>query len=100
MNSFIFVSKLFFLSSVLSFTSHQPLLDAFYKKSVLKNFAKFTVKHLCQSHFLNKLSGCSYKRRFYRISLGDCFSIAFTSPLEKQACGAVFNFPKDINLLP
>ena len=29
----------------------------FYKKSVLKNFAKFTRKHLCQSLFFNKVAG-------------------------------------------
>ena len=27
----------------------------FYEKDVLKNFAKFTGKHLCQSLFLNKV---------------------------------------------
>ena len=31
----------------------------FYKKSVLKNFAKFTGKHLCQSLVFNKLVGLS-----------------------------------------
>ena len=29
----------------------------FFKKSVLKNFAKFTGKHLCQSFFFNKVTG-------------------------------------------
>ena len=29
--------------------------EVFYKKGVLKNFAKFTGKHLCQSLFLIKL---------------------------------------------
>ena len=29
--------------------------DVFYKKGVLKNFAKFTGKHLCQILFLNKI---------------------------------------------
>ena len=28
-----------------------------YKKGVLRNFAKFTVKHLCQSLFFNKIAG-------------------------------------------
>ena len=31
--------------------------DVFCKKGVLKNFAKFTGKHLCQSLFLNKAAG-------------------------------------------
>ena len=29
--------------------------DVFYKKGVLRNFAKFTAKHLCQSLFFKKL---------------------------------------------
>ena len=32
-------------------------LQVFYKKDVLKNFAKFTGKHLSQSLFLNKVAG-------------------------------------------
>ena len=32
-------------------------LEVFYKKAVLKNFAKFTGKYLCQSLFLNKVAG-------------------------------------------
>ena len=31
--------------------------EVFCKKGVLKNFAKFTGKHLCQSLFLNKVAG-------------------------------------------
>ena len=33
------------------------LPEVFYKKGVLKNFAKFTGKQLCQSLFFNKLQG-------------------------------------------
>ena len=61
------------------------------KKGILKNFAKFTGKHLCKSLFFNKL----YSKRdpgtgvflwilrnflehlFYRTSPGDCFCISF-----------------------
>ena len=32
-------------------------LEVFCKKSVLRNFAKFTGKHLCQSLFFNKVAG-------------------------------------------
>ena len=28
------------------------------RKGVLRNFTKFTEKHLCQSHFFNKVAGC------------------------------------------
>ena len=31
--------------------------ELFYKKCALKNFAKFTGKHLCQSLFFNKVAG-------------------------------------------
>ena len=31
--------------------------EVFFKKGVFKNFAKFTGKHLCQSLFVNKISG-------------------------------------------
>ena len=31
--------------------------DVFYKKGALRNFAKFTGKHLCQSLFFNKVAG-------------------------------------------
>ena len=29
--------------------------EVFYKKKVLRNFAKFTGKHLCQSRYFNKV---------------------------------------------
>ena len=41
----------------------------FCKKDVLKNFAKFTGKHLCQSLFFN-----FSERLFYRTPPSDCFS--------------------------
>ena len=31
--------------------------EVFLRKGVLRNFAKFTGKHLCQSLFFNKLAG-------------------------------------------
>ena len=31
--------------------------EVLYKKSALRDFAKFTGKHLCQSLFFNKVSG-------------------------------------------
>ena len=37
-------------------TQKQPP-EVFYKKGVLKNFTKFTGKHLCQSLFFNKVAG-------------------------------------------
>ena len=32
-------------------------LEVFHKEGVLRNFAKFTGKHLCQSLFFNKVAG-------------------------------------------
>ena len=37
--------------------SQKQSSEVLYKKSVLKNFAKFTGKHLCQSLFSNKVTG-------------------------------------------
>ena len=51
--------------------------DVFCKKSVLRNFAKFTGKHLCQSLYLNKVSGLwpetLLKQRLWR----RCFPVNF-----------------------
>ena len=68
--------------------------EVFYKKSVLRNFTKFTVKHLCQIFFFNKVASSdlhfnkketlaqvfsceicetSKEHLFYRIPLDDCF---------------------------
>ena len=45
------------------------------KKDVLRNFAKFTGKHLCQSHFLNKVAGLEtlLRKRLCR----RCFPVNF-----------------------
>ena len=36
--------------------SRKSLLEVFYRKGVLRNFAKFTGKHLWQSLFFNKVA--------------------------------------------
>ena len=51
--------------------------EVFCKKGVLRNFAKFTEKHLCQSLFFNKVAGLRpatllKKRLWHR-----CFSVNF-----------------------
>ena len=50
--------------------------DVFCKKGVLRNFAKFTGKHLCQSIFFNKVADRSAtllkKRLWHR-----CFPVNF-----------------------
>ena len=47
-------SKEFFKHIVKHFRSSRS--EVFCEKGVLKNFTKFTVKHLCQNHFLNKVA--------------------------------------------
>ena len=57
------------------FRSSRP--EVFYKKGVLRNFIKFTGKHLCQSLFFNKGAGLRpatllKKRLWHR-----CFPVNF-----------------------
>ena len=55
------------------FRSSRP--KVFYKKGVLKNFTKFTGKHLCQRLFFNKVAGLRLyqkKRLWHR-----CFLVNF-----------------------
>ena len=47
--------KLVKLSDPSEVKSSRP--EVFCRKGVLRNFAKFTGKHLCQSLFLNKVAG-------------------------------------------
>ena len=51
-----------------NFRSSRPKM--FCKKGVLKNFAKFTGKHLCQSLFFNKVVGL---RPFFQNTSGGSF---------------------------
>ena len=74
--------------------------EVFCKKSVLKDFTKFTGKHLCQSLFFNKVAGLpatlSKKRlwlrcfpvNFVNLSVSLLLSILFTSrcsPLDSKS---------------
>ena len=38
--------------------------EVFFKKGVLRNFAKFTGKHLCQRLFINKVAGLACNCEF------------------------------------
>ena len=46
--------------------------EVFCKKGALRNFAKFTGKHLCQSLFFNEVAGLVKKRLWHR-----CFPVNF-----------------------
>ena len=53
-------------------------------KGVLRNFAKFTGKHLCQSLFFNKVAGSSstlFKKRIWHRSFPANFAKFLTAPL-------------------
>ena len=61
----------------------KQLLQVFYEKGVLKNFAKFPGKHLCQIPFFNKVSGLRaaflLKKRLWR----RCFPVNFAEIFKK-----------------
>ena len=43
-------------------------MEVFCKKGVLRNFAKITGKHLCQSLFFNKVAGLRPVRRCFPVN--------------------------------
>ena len=55
------------------FRSSRP--EVFCQKGVLRNFAKFTGKHLCQSLFFNKITDGAFftEHLFYRAPLVAAF---------------------------
>ena len=69
-----------YLSSPETLKLQKQLPNLFYKKGVLKNFAKFTGKHLCQSLQLK------LKKRLWR----RCFPVNFAkflrAPILKNIC--------------
>ena len=68
----------FLLYSILFFnTIRSSCPELFCKKGVLKNIAKFTVKHLCQSLFFNKVSWASAPKLKSLTSFIDLFPTNF-----------------------
>ena len=57
--------RCFFMAycKVLKWTFQKQSREVFCKKGALRNFAKFTWKHLCQSLFLNKVAGIRLLRK-------------------------------------
>ena len=56
--------------------------EVFHKKSVLRNFAKFTEKHLCQSLFFNKVAGLRQLcqrlwHRWFAVNFAKCLRTPF-----------------------
>ena len=55
-----------------TYRSSRP--QVFCEKGVLRNFTKFTGKHLCQSLFLNKVAACNFIKKE---TLAQVFSCEF-----------------------
>ena len=55
----------------------------FYKEGVLKNFSKFTEKHLCQSLLFNKVSGVSLQLYFKKETLAQVLYCEFCEIFKK-----------------
>ena len=51
--------------------------EVFCKKIVLRNFAKFTGKHLCQGLFFNKVAGLTHTTLFKKRLWRRCFPVNF-----------------------
>ena len=87
-----FLLELMFKCPTLNFRSSRP--EVFCKKDVLRNFAKFTGKHLCQSLFFNKVAGLRpatlLKKRLWQ----RCFPMNFLrflrTPLLQNTSGGCF----------
>ena len=59
-------------------TSQQQSPEVFSKKGVLRNFAKFTGEHLCQSLFFNKVAGNEPYKFIKKETLAQVFSCEIT----------------------
>ena len=57
------------------FRSSYP--EVFFKKGTLRNFAKFTGKHVCQSLCFNKVAGLRSANLFKKILSHRCFPVNF-----------------------
>ena len=57
--------------------SRSSRTEVFRKKGILRNFAKFTGKHLCQSLFFNKVAGNQACNIIKKESLVQVFSCEF-----------------------
>ena len=60
-------------SEEIVFLQKQPP-EVFCKKGIFRKFAKFTGKHLCQTHFLNKVAGqdCNFIKKEAQAQVFSC----------------------------
>ena len=77
--------------SVEKYRSSRP--EVFCRKGVLRNFAKFTGKHLCQSLFFNKETlALVFSCKFCEISKNTFFTEhLWTTAIKKEALAQVFS---------
>ena len=66
--------------------------DLFCEKGVLRNFAKFTGKHLCQSLFFNKVAGAAnlLKKRLWHRCFPMNFAKFLRTPFLQNTSGGCF----------
>ena len=69
--------------------------DVFFKTGVLRNFAKLTEKHLCQSLYFNKVAGprpaTFLRQRFWRRCFPVNLAIFLRTPFLKNTSGGCFS---------
>ena len=78
------------VSSGYTFRSSRP--EVFFKKGVLKNFAKFAGKYLCQSIFFNKVAGYFQGRGlqlYSKRTLAQVFSYEFCEIFKNTFCSFI-----------
>ena len=69
--------KLFNANSTFFLFFRSSRAEVFCKKSVLRNFAKFTGKHLCKSLFFDKVAGLRLATLLKKRLLHSCFPMNF-----------------------
>ena len=81
--------------TVILFFQKQPP-DVCYEKGVLKNFAKFTGKHLCQRLSFNEVAGLSPATLLKKMLWQTCFSVNFAkflgAPFLQNTSGRLLPF--------
>ena len=66
-------------------------MEVFCKKGVVKNFEKFTEKHMYQSNFLNKVAGLRPESYFKNRLRHRCFPMNFAKFLRTPLLAASEN---------
>ena len=95
----------YFIKNSISFrrrTLRSSRLEVFCKKGLLKNFANFTGKHLCQSLFFNENAGLSPATLLKKRPCHKCFLVNFanflgTPFLYNSSSGCFWTLNKRIN---